>query len=152
MDIALLYRFEIKTTFPFSKYDNPICKSPSAKTKLKRKLLLLVDPRKINSSIWDDYINNNRNVRTLIDAAQQIAGKKLFCNTRLLSGIPLHANGRTNVYREAGIQFFEQNFCISQTSTRIHSSAFHFFARKFRQSHQSRTIRSIRRRHRNTRQ
>ena len=43
------------------------------------KLRLLVDLRKINALISDDYINNNHSVSTLSDAAQHLAGKKLFC-------------------------------------------------------------------------
>ena len=43
------------------------------------KLRLLVDLRKINALISDDYINNNHPVSTLSDAAQYLAGKKLFC-------------------------------------------------------------------------
>ena len=40
---------------------------------------LLVDLRKINSLIEDDYTNNNHPVSTLSDAAQHLAGKSLFC-------------------------------------------------------------------------
>ena len=40
---------------------------------------LLVDLRKTNNLISDDYINNNHPVSTLSDAAQHMAGKKLFC-------------------------------------------------------------------------
>ena len=42
-------------------------------------LRLLVDLRKINSLIADDYTNNNHSVRTLSDAAHHLAGKSLFC-------------------------------------------------------------------------
>ena len=47
--------------------------------KPKGRLCLLVDLRKINNLISDDYNNNNHPVSTLTDAAQQLAGKKLFC-------------------------------------------------------------------------
>ena len=40
---------------------------------------LLVDLRKINTLIADDYANNNHPVSTLSDAAQHLAGKSLFC-------------------------------------------------------------------------
>ena len=43
------------------------------------KLQLLVDLRKINNLIPDDYINENHPVSTLTDAAQRTAGKKLYC-------------------------------------------------------------------------
>ena len=49
------------------------------KTKPNGKLRLLVDLRKINTLIADDYINNNHPVSTLTDAAQHMAGKNLFC-------------------------------------------------------------------------
>ena len=38
-----------------------------------------MDLRKINALIADDYINNNHPVSTLSDAAQHLAGQKLFC-------------------------------------------------------------------------
>ena len=43
------------------------------------KLRLLVDLRKINALIADDYINNNHPVTPLSDAALHLAGKNLFC-------------------------------------------------------------------------
>ena len=43
------------------------------------KLYLLVNLRKTNALIADDYINNNHPVSTLTNAAQHIAGKNLFC-------------------------------------------------------------------------
>ena len=63
------------TTLPFSKYASPIF----AQRKPNGRLRLLVDLRKINNLISDDYINNNHPVSTLSDAAQHLAGKKLFC-------------------------------------------------------------------------
>ena len=38
-----------------------------------------MDLRKINSLISDDYTNNNHPVSILLDAAQHLAGKSLFC-------------------------------------------------------------------------
>ena len=72
---ALLHIYEIITTLPFSKYASPIF----AQKKPNGKLRLLVDLRKINNLISDDYVNNNHPVSTLTDAAQHMAGKKLFC-------------------------------------------------------------------------
>ena len=71
----MLHKYGILTTLPFSKYASPIF----AQKKPKGKLRLLVDLRKINNLISDDYINNNHPVSTLVDAAQHMAGKKLFC-------------------------------------------------------------------------
>ena len=70
-----MHRYGIITTLPLSKYASPIF----AQRKPNRKLRLLVDLRKINALIADDYINKNHPVSTLSDAAQHLAGKKLFC-------------------------------------------------------------------------
>ena len=75
VELALLHKYGIITTLPFSKYASPIF----AQKKPNGKLRLLVDLRKINYLISDDYIINNHPVSTLTDAAQHMAGKKLFC-------------------------------------------------------------------------
>ena len=75
VELALLHKYGIITTLAFSKYASPIF----AQKKTNGKLGLLVDLRKINNLISDDYINNNYPVSTLTDAAQHMAGKKLFC-------------------------------------------------------------------------
>ena len=63
------------TKLAFSIYASAIF----AQRKPNRKLGLLVDLRKINALIADDYIPNNHPVSTLTNAAQHMAGKKLFC-------------------------------------------------------------------------
>ena len=75
VELALLHKYGIITTLPFSKYASPIF----AQRKPNGKLRLLVDLRKINTLIADDYINKNHTVSTLTDAAQHMAGKNLFC-------------------------------------------------------------------------
>ena len=75
VELALLHKYGIITTLPFSKYASPIF----AQRKPNGKLRLLVDLRKINTLIADDYINNNHPVSTITDAAQHMAGKNLFC-------------------------------------------------------------------------
>ena len=75
VELALLHKYGIITTLPFSKYASPIF----AQKKPNGKLRLLVDLMKIYILISDDYINNNHPVSTLTDAAQHMAGKKLFC-------------------------------------------------------------------------
>ena len=69
VELALLHKYGLITTLPFSKYANP----KFAQKKPKGKLRLLVDLRKINNLISDDYINNNHPVSTLTDAAQHMA-------------------------------------------------------------------------------
>ena len=75
MELALLHKYGIITALPFSKYASPIF----AQRKPNGKLRLLVDLRKINTLIADDYINNSHPVCTLTDAAQRMAVKNLFC-------------------------------------------------------------------------
>ena len=75
VELALMHRYGKITTLPFSKYASSIF----AQRKPNGKLRLLVDLQKINALISDDYINNNHLVSTLSDAAQPLAGKKLFC-------------------------------------------------------------------------
>ena len=75
VELAMLHKYGIITTLPFSKFASPIF----AQMKPNGKLRPLVDLRKINNLIPDDYINNNHPVSTLVDAAQHLAAKKLFC-------------------------------------------------------------------------
>ena len=75
VELALMHKYGIITVLPFSKYANPIF----AQRKPNGKLRLLVDLRKINTLIADDYTNNDHPVSTLSDAAQHLAGKSLFC-------------------------------------------------------------------------
>ena len=75
VELALLHRYGIITTLTFSKYASPIF----AQRKPNGRLRLLEDLRKINNLITQDYVNNNHPVSTLSDAAQHMAGKKLFC-------------------------------------------------------------------------
>ena len=76
VELALLQKYSIITTLPFSKYAN----RTFAQRKPNGKLRILVDLRKISTLIADDYINNNHPVSTLTDAAQHMAGRNLFCN------------------------------------------------------------------------
>ena len=75
VELALLHKYGIITTLPFSKYASPIF----AQRKPIGKLRFLVDLRKINTPIADEYINNNHPVSSLTDAAQHMAVKNLFC-------------------------------------------------------------------------
>ena len=65
VELALIHNYGIITVLPFSKYASPIF----AQRKPNGKLSLLVDLRKINNLIADDYTNNNHPVSTLSDAA-----------------------------------------------------------------------------------
>ena len=75
VELALMHKYRIITVLPFSKYASPIF----ARRKPNGKLRPLVNLRKINSLIADDYNKNNQKVSTLSDAAKHLAGKSLFC-------------------------------------------------------------------------
>ena len=75
VELALMHKYGIITVLPFSKYASPIF----AQRKPNGKFRLLVDLRKINTLIADDYTNNNHPVSTLSDATQHLAGKSMFC-------------------------------------------------------------------------
>ena len=75
VELALMHKYGIITVQPFSKYASPIF----AQRKPNGELRLLVDLRKINSLIADDYTKINHPISTLSDAAQHLAGKSLFC-------------------------------------------------------------------------
>ena len=65
VELALMRKYGTITELFFSKYASPII----AKSKPNGKLCLLVDLRKINSLIADDFTNYNHPVSTLSDAA-----------------------------------------------------------------------------------
>ena len=66
VELALMHKYGIIMVLPFFKYASPIF----AQRKPNGKLSLLVDLRKINSLIADDYTNNNHPVSILSDATQ----------------------------------------------------------------------------------
>ena len=74
-ELALMQEYGIITTLPFSKYSSPIF----AQRKPNGKLRILVDLRRINHLIKNDYNQHNHPVTTIADAAQHMAGKKYFC-------------------------------------------------------------------------
>ena len=75
VELALMHKYGIITVLPFSKYASPLF----AQRKPNGKIRLLVDLRKINTLIADDYTNKNHPVSTLSDAAQHLAGKSIIC-------------------------------------------------------------------------
>ena len=99
VELALMHKYGIITTLPFSKYASPIF----AQRKPNGKLWLLVDLRKINALISDDYINNNHPISTLSDAEagklSTSSGEAAVLQTRLLTSLSLPPNGRSKVSR-----------------------------------------------------
>ena len=75
VELALMQEYGIITTLPHSKYSSPIF----AQRKPNGKLRILVDLRRINHLIKNDYGEHNHPVTTIADAAQHMAGKKYVC-------------------------------------------------------------------------
>ena len=74
VELALMQEYGIITTLPYSKYSSPIF----AQRKPNGKLRILVDLRRINHLLKNDYNQHNHPVTTIADAAQHMAGKKYF--------------------------------------------------------------------------
>ena len=70
-----MQEYGIITTLPYSKYSSPIF----AQRKPNGKLRILVDIRRINHLLKNDYNQHNHPVTTIADAAQHMAGKRYFC-------------------------------------------------------------------------
>ena len=75
VELALMQEYGIITTLPYSKYSSPIF----AQRKPNGKLRILVDLRRINHLLKNDYNQPNHPVTTMADAAQHMAGKRYFC-------------------------------------------------------------------------
>ena len=74
VELALMQEYGIITTLPYSKYSSPIF----AQRKPNGKLRILVDLRRINHLLKNDYNQHNHPVTTIADATQHMAGKKYF--------------------------------------------------------------------------
>ena len=138
LELALHHCYGIITTLPFSKYARPIF----TQKKPKGKLRLLVDLRKINYLISDDYINKNHPVSTLPDAAQQMAGKKLFCKLDCSQANHCLQMADQRSIAILAINFASGTFAYRRLALGL-SRALSAVSRKFRQSHQSRPRRTI---------
>ena len=75
VELALMQEYGIITTLPYSKYSSPIF----AQRKPSGKLRILVDLRRINHLLKNDYNQHNHPVTTMADAAQHMAGKRYCC-------------------------------------------------------------------------
>ena len=75
VELALLQYFNIIRTLTHSKYSSPIfChRKPSGK------LRILIDLRRVNHLLRQDYSNNNFPISNMTDATNHFAGKQLFC-------------------------------------------------------------------------
>ena len=74
IELALMHYFGLITTLSQSKYSSPLF----AHRKPSGKLRMLIDLRRINHSLKNDYLNANFPISNMTDASNHFAGKKLF--------------------------------------------------------------------------
>ena len=74
VELALMHYFGLITTLSQSKYSSPLF----AHRKPSGKLRMLIDLRRINHSLKNDYLNANFPISNMTDASNHFAGKKLF--------------------------------------------------------------------------
>ena len=129
VELALLHKNGIITTLPFSSYASPIF----AQRKPNGKLRLLVDLRKINNLLSDDYINNNHPVSTLADAAQHLAEKKNFCKLDCLQAYHCLQTVKRRSKEILAFNFASQTFAYRRLAQGLNRSfsAFSSFFREY---------------------
>ena len=74
VELALMQYYGLITTLPQSKYSSPLF----AHRKESGKLRLLIDLRRINHLLKNDYLNSNFPISNITDATNHFAGKTLF--------------------------------------------------------------------------
>ena len=74
VELALMHYYGLITTLSHSKYSSPLF----AHRKPSGKLRMLIDLRRINHSLKNDYINSNFPISNMTDASNHFAGKSLF--------------------------------------------------------------------------
>ena len=74
VELALMQYYGIVTLLPISKYSSPIF----AQRKPSGKLRILIDLRRVNHLLRNDYSDNNFSISNMTDAVHHFAGKTLF--------------------------------------------------------------------------
>ena len=74
IELALMHYYGLITTLSQSRYSSPLF----AQRKNSGRLRLLIDLRKVNHLLKNDYVNTNFPISNMSDAINYFAGKKLF--------------------------------------------------------------------------
>ena len=74
VELALMHYFNFVTTLSHSKYSSPVF----AQRKSSGKLRILIDLRRVNHLLRNDYINTNFPISNMSDASNHFAEKTLF--------------------------------------------------------------------------
>ena len=98
VEVALMHYYGLITTLSQSRYNSHLF----AQRKNSGRLRLLIDLRKVNRLLKNDYFNTNFPISNMSDAINYFAGKKL-CTKLDFSSIPLCANCRRYMNATASI-------------------------------------------------
>ena len=117
------------TTLSYSKYLSTLF----AQRKPNGKLRFLVDLRRVNHHIKNDYDEHNLPGTTLSDAAQHLAGKKTFLQTRLFPGLPLRPMADEQSIELLSFNFGSRTFASTRLAQGLNRSlsAFTSLVRKY---------------------
>ena len=74
VELALMHYYNLITTLPHSKYSSPVF----AQRKSSGRLRILIDLRRINHLLRNDFINSNFPISNMSDASNHFAGKKFL--------------------------------------------------------------------------
>ena len=109
VELALMQEYEVVTTLPYRKSSSPIF----AQGKPNRKQRLLVDLRRINHLLKNDYNQHNHPMADNNGRCGTTHGwQTVFLRAYLFASISLVADDRRTVNSTACIQLWKQKFCI----------------------------------------
>ena len=74
VELALMHYFKLMTTLSYSKYSSPVFHQRKSSGELR----ILIDLRRINHLLWNDYINTNFPFSNMSNASNHFAGETLF--------------------------------------------------------------------------
>ena len=74
IELALMHYYGLITTLPQSKYSSPLFDHQKQSGKLR----ILIDLRRVNHLLRNDYLNSNFPISNMADASNHFAGKTLF--------------------------------------------------------------------------
>ena len=106
VELALMHYYGLITTLPQSKYSSPLF----AHRKESGRLRLLIDLRRVNHLLKNDYLNANFPISNMTDATNHFAGKTYF--TKLDCSQAYHC------VQKADDIFLVKNLCLQMLSSR----------------------------------
>ena len=126
---ALMHKYYFITKLLFSNYASPIF----AQRKPTGKIRLLLDVRKVNNLLADDYTNKNHPVSTLSEAVQHLAGNSLFCKLDCSQAYHCQQVADRRSVEVLGFTFASRTFAYKRLAQRLSKavSAFSSFMHEY---------------------